>query len=322
MKARFHHDKFGTAMESHFSNLSFIFVPIFDGINAMSSSCKDWFNKNFDNLCTGIGGDVAVRVKCALWWHYYEDTVNSDSNGDLKSYQERTFRPSFQFSNSSMNVLDFFFMPIIKSKNHRKHNSHHWFFQGVCEALGTHARFAFLTDCGTTYTTECLAKLTYELLGSNDLIGVTARQRVEVPNDYFHPCEDTGIPFFKGNHADSGNPRPCWKCYAAYMMSPAPLQGFEFEERLIVSSSLFNLVEAMPVLPGPCQLLDWHKMKEYNIVSEYFNILMNEENTGCIDLSALPNGCKAQNYEGYRKLFSTIKVNPRGICFILLIYML
>lgn len=37
--------------------------------------------------------------------------------------------------------------------------------------------------------------------------------------------------------------------------------------------SLFNLVEALPVLPGPCQLLDWEKLKKYNVIESYFELL-------------------------------------------------
>jgi hypothetical protein len=60
-------------------------------------------------------------------------------------------------------------------------------------------------------------------------------------------------------------------------MSPCPLQGFEFEATLIMNSAMFNLVEALPVMPGPCQLLNWQKMKEFRVVEEYFNLLFKGE---------------------------------------------
>jgi len=190
--------------------------------------------------------------------HYCEDVANANDESSVV-YPQQSIFSSETIKKRSKNFLDFFMVPIVKSANHRKHNSHHWFFQGICQALGDKASVAFLTDCGTSYTVECLAKLSYELLISPDLIGVTARQRVENPNHYFHPCEETAIPFFRGDHAESGDPRPCWKCYASFYCSPAPLQGFEFEGSLLLSSALFNIVEAMPVMPGPCQLLDWKK---------------------------------------------------------------
>ena len=39
---------------------------------------------------------------------------------------------------------------------------------------------------------------------------------------------------------------------------------------LILNSAMFNLVEALPVMPGPFQLLHWQKMKEFKVVDEYF----------------------------------------------------
>ena len=94
--------------------------------------------------------------------------------------------------------------------------------------------------------------------------GATARQRVALPNDYFHPCEDSEFSCLRGDHSVSGR-KPCWKCYVCYFCSAAPLQGFEFEASLIVNSAIFNIVEVMPVMPGPCQLLNWQEMKRFNV---------------------------------------------------------
>ncbi len=44
-----------------------------------------------------------------------------------------------------------------------------------------------------------------------------------------------------------------------------------------MNSAMFNLIEALPVMPGPCQLLDWNIMKKHRIVSEYFNLLFDRE---------------------------------------------
>jgi hypothetical protein len=101
-------------------------------------------------------------------------------------------------------MLYFNLCPIIKRQNHRKHNSHQWFFDGVCESLHNKVDFAFLTDCGTTYNVTCLARLTYELYFKTDLIGVTARQRVETPNLYFHPCENTPFRLLQNDHGKTG----------------------------------------------------------------------------------------------------------------------
>ena len=136
------------------------------------------------------------------------------------------------------------------------------------------ASLVFLTDCGTSYQQTCIPRMIYALRSRPDLIGVTARQRVERPNAEFRPCENTKMTFLRGKHPESGH---CWRCSVAFYCSPAPLQGYEFEATLILNSALFNIVEAMPVLPGPCQLLDWPKMKTNRVVEEYFDLLFNEE---------------------------------------------
>jgi hypothetical protein len=153
-------------------------------------------------------------------------------------------------------------------------SSNYRFFQGI--AAGLDASLVFLTDCGTRYRETCISRLIYALKSRPDLIGVTARQRVETPNIFYHPCEKTMIPCLRGEHSGVGSP-PCWKCYFAFYLSPAPLQGYEFEATFVLNSALFNLVEAMPVLPGPCQLLDWQRMRRNNVVEEYFNLLFNED---------------------------------------------
>ena len=140
--------------------------------------------------------------------------------------------------------------------------------------MGLTASLVFLTDCGTTFHETCLARLVYALRCKRDLIGVTARQRVETPNANYHPCEKTKLPFLQGEHNGIGS-HPCWKCYLSYYLSPAPLQGFEFEATLILNSALFNLVEAMPVLPGPCQVLDWPRMVSRPVIflNDVLNVL-------------------------------------------------
>lgn len=173
---------------------------------------------------------------------------------------------------STTSLIYFYITPIFKRNNHRKHNSHQWFFYGICEGLGAYNTYAFLTDCGTTYEIDCLGRMMHELFFRDDLIGVTARQRVEFPNKNFHPCEDSPFYFLRGDHSKTG-PNPCWRCYANYFCSPCPLQGFEFEASAITTSAMFNLIEALPVMPGPCQLLNWQKMKKFHVVEEYFNLL-------------------------------------------------
>jgi hypothetical protein len=304
-------------MKEEFINTVPIIVPIFDGIKAMSPSVREWMKVNFpgavDELADAPSGPglTDVRVSCGRWWYYCDDTLptappdddnTSRNSRDLTQYDndelartlssfslnrkahtgDESFRMSLSKGHFSADVniehiIYFNMVCIVKRSNHRKHNSHQWFFDGICMGLNNRTSFAFLTDCGTTYTSTCLARLFYELRMKTDLIGVTARQRVETPGLFFHPCEDTPFSFLQGDHKKSGDMRPCWKCYATYYMSPCPLQGFEFEATLIMNSAMFNLVEALPVMPGPCQLLNWQKMKEFRVVEEYFNLLFKGE---------------------------------------------
>lgn len=183
-------------------------------------------------------------------------------------------------------VMYFYMCPIIKKSNHRKHNSHQWFFDSICDGLEEKVTYAFLTDCGTSYEAPSLSYMLRELFVKDDLIGVTARQRIERPNRYFRPCEDSPFPCFRGDH--SVNQEACWKCWATWSLSACPLQ--EFEASSIMSLAMFSMVECLPVMPGPCQMMNWQKMKEYHVVDEYFNLLFESENQH--ELPPLPPGLK------------------------------
>ncbi len=43
----------------------------------------------------------------------------------------------------------------------------------------------------------------------------------------------------------------------SWWVSPAPLQGYEFESTFLLSAAMFTMAGALPVLPGPCQLMWW-----------------------------------------------------------------
>jgi hypothetical protein len=49
----------------------------------------------------------------------------------------------------------------------------------------------------------------------------------------------------------------------SWWWSPAPLQGFEFEATFLLSAAMFTMAGALPVLPGPCQLLWWDHIKHH-----------------------------------------------------------
>jgi hypothetical protein len=185
--------------------------------------------------------------------------------------------PSPNNNNNPKDLMYFYMCPIVKRMNHRKHNSHQWFFDSICHGLQDKLHYTLLTDCGTGFNNSiCITKLVLELHTMQDLIGVTARQRIEMPNKHFHPCLESFFPFLRGQHTLGSD--ACWKCWVAYFCSPCPLQGAELEGSLALNLSMFNLVEALPVMPGPCQLFDWQKMKKNQVVDEYFNLLFEGEN--------------------------------------------
>ena len=149
------------------------------------------------------------------------------------------------------------------------------------------------------------------------MIGVTARQRVELPRPGYFPCLDTANPYFKGtkeDHYGLTSP-PCWKCYAAYYLSPCPLQGFEFEGAVIISMAMFNLIEVLPVMPGPCQLFDWEKLKNNAVISEYFKLLTAStaavtavsDNTGTTPLTT-PTAAKKETITWTEFLFANMRL--------------
>ena len=69
----------------------------------------------------------------------------------------------------------------------------------------------------------------------------------------------------------------CYRCWLSYLLSSAPVQGFEFEATMILNSAPFNIVEAMPVLPGPCQLLKWEVLRKHRVIDTYFKMLVSTE---------------------------------------------
>ncbi len=295
----------GLSVEDEFQRTILILVPIFDGTKAMDESMREWLSMNFADVFDDLlypkaapkeksdDSDLTVRERrrrrrkkkkvkidpleihvksaCRRWWYYARDLVPKPNDPtSWADQQEEMFED---------HLIPFYLLPIVKKNNHRKHNSHQWFFDSVCMALGDTCTYGFLTDCGTTYEPSCLGILFKELCINPDLIGVTARQRVEWPNRYFHPCEDAPFEWLHGSHDIDRDPkkRPCWKCYVTYLFGPAPLQGFEFEATLVTNLSIFNLVEALPVMPGPCQLMNWQKMKHFQVVKEYFSLLFKSE---------------------------------------------
>jgi hypothetical protein len=216
---RMGHDDVGASMSEILTGARVVFVPIFDGHKALSATMKHWLLLNFPDFLDDFLSDECedeVRIGMYQWWYYSSTAISGENSANNASDEEQ-------------HLINFFITPIIKRSNHRKHNSHEWFFDSICEGLHERLTYVFLTDCGTTYSPTCLAYLVKDLHFNERLIGTTARQRVAIPGGNFHPCEATHWSCFKGDHAESGVPGACWKCWAAWLCSPCPLQGYEYE---------------------------------------------------------------------------------------------
>ena len=288
------------------TEMEVVVVPVFDGMyeHQMSPTVREWLTGDFPDILKdmpdGAGSenvrdlmteeerreDIEVRVANQRWWYYC--LTNSDT--EVKNTKELDPEDIGRLSDSTLlkfvhgaqqdaipnSYLHFHMVPIIKRTNHRKHNSLHWFIEGICSGLETN--LIMLTECSTTFKTSCIAHLTYEMLTRrSEIIAVCGQMRVEKPSRTFHPCKHTKIPFFKhvDEHSTPGS-LPCWKCYAAYYCSCAPMQAFETELLQLLNMPVFNIVEAVPVLYGPCTLMNWPKVKNLKVIEEYFDMMFDD----------------------------------------------
>jgi cellulose synthase/poly-beta-1,6-N-acetylglucosamine synthase-like glycosyltransferase len=197
------------------------------------------------------------------------------------------YYPSYNNLDDEQNGITFYPIFITKNKNSHKFNSHLIFFS-LCYLQKPDC--VFLTDCGTLYDSDCLYKLVeYLYKKKTNVIGVTARQKVmnrssiQEIKEYPHwwSTNNTNycvINFFR---------------QIEWWFSIAPIQGFEFESTFLLNTSIFNMIGALPVLPGPCQLLWWNYLEsspENNdgVLDIYFHHLnMNINNSGIIKTNTL-----------------------------------
>ena len=185
------------------------------------------------------------------------------------------------------NGITFYPVFITKIKNCQKFNSHLLFFS-LCYLQKPDC--VFLTDTGTLYDSDCISKLIEYLYKKHyKIIAVTARQKVmdESTRDQIQR-----YPIWSKNY------RKLWYIEKIFKniywwISPAPLQGFEFESSFLINTAMFNLFGALPVLPGPCQLIWWSHLESFKINNEsvldmYFrHLTMNIDNSSIIKINTL-----------------------------------
>lgn len=259
-----------------------LIMPIFDGSVKMHSTVKEWLSRYFEDLLTNMEGASAsgtVDVKSDLQFFQQERkkrtiSVLSSSEFGLASQAQAgddlsTLSSASASTTSSLprpkvaawdnNFVRFGMMPIVKRQNHRKHNSHYWCF-AQCAQLDRDVGMLLLTDCGTLYHHQGIPRLWRALVENPKLVGVTGRLRVEQPDDEFLPCQECkGYCWrFVHNNILFGE---CLWCWLTYYLTPCAVQSFECEATFATSTAVYNLVEAIPVLPGPGQCFRWKYLK-------------------------------------------------------------
>lgn len=255
---------------NNFFQLHVTVIIIQDGWNKASNSFKLGINKEW-----GIPSE-----------EWIDNILKDDNKIGIFIPENNLYYPSYDYENNE-DKIGVIIMPIFvtKMKNCQKHNSHLIFFS-ICNLQKPDC--VFLTDAGTLYDSNCLSKLIEYLYKKKDkVIGVTARQKVM---NYLTLKEIKEYPSWwttkkkKKIHIFDN---------ISWWLSPAPLQGFEFESSFLINICMFNIMGALPVLPGPCQLIWWEYLDTYKINNEgvldmYFKHLnMDPNSSGIIKLNTL-----------------------------------
>lgn len=243
---------------------------------------QDGWNRATDSLKEGIYDDFGCPSKDWITNNLNNNSISiiiPDSELYYPAYEEEyeqsgvTFNPIF----------------ITKYRNAQKHNSHLIFFS-LCHLQNP--TFVFLTDCGTIFDADCIYLLVEYLYKKHDnVIGVTAKQRV-MNHKIMRQIHE--YPYWYKKKRKTSFCNRFFK-QILWWFSPAPLQGFEFESTFLLNTSMFNIVGALPVLPGPCQLLWWSHLQvnedydmENSILDVYFKHLnMDIEKSGIIKVNTI-----------------------------------
>ena len=143
-----------------------VIVPIFDGFKKLSPSMKGFLEKNVPGLLmsedreSAAGSNAEVNIGCAKWWWHCnpditkvscaarDDGLSPPITTTTQQQQDNGQLPGAEAGRAgttSSNVIDFYFVPIVKRNNHKKHNSHQWFFDSICMGLDNNIDHIFLT---------------------------------------------------------------------------------------------------------------------------------------------------------------------------------
>lgn len=213
---------------------------------------QDGWNKASKSLKEGLVKE---------WGCPSKEMIDKSLSNDVISIlipEHEIFYPCYQHFNDDDKSSGVTFHPIFitKKRNAQKYNSHLLFFS-LCNLQNPD--FVFLTDCGTVFDSDCIFQLTeYLYKKHSNIIGVTAKQ--SVMNETTRREIQEYPYWWKNKKRESFCSRFMKQIY--WWFSPAPLQGFEFESSFLLNTSMFNIAGALPVLPGPCQMLWWDHLKK------------------------------------------------------------
>jgi hypothetical protein len=208
----------GLTLKREFGDIVPIIVPVFDGVGTMSPGVKQWLNDTFPGAMDGFGnapsgpGLIEARAVYSKWWYYCGDKgldvplkgtavdaltsgrsslANKPTNTVSKTSRQALTRGELPSDATEKSILNFSMAVVVNRQNRGKENSLQWFFNGICSGLGDRNSFAFLADCGTTYSPTHLARLFYELRLKTDPLGDHAVVQDEARSMYFYPYEST-----------------------------------------------------------------------------------------------------------------------------------
>ena len=130
---------------------------------------------------------------------------------------------------------------LLKASNRRKHNSQEWILNAFSKQAVTHKlenynndhnRFIFMSDCGTLYDPQCLARLVKYMVSHPRCVGCTGRQRVMTSLEQDDGDESiiSIEKFFR------------------------IIQLADYEASYAIYTGAFSAAGCLPVLPGPCAM--------------------------------------------------------------------
>lgn len=225
-----------------------------DGWNRADPSMKEYLKLLFPKKVEGTD---------KYWWDYYKDfnPNSTDDNSEkgvprtyifqTKNHRSTNINPQKGLEDTIVNMK---ITLIIKSQNHRKHNSHEWFFGDNSFGESINSEYLFLTDAFTLYNKTCLYHLIKTLDDDPNCVAVTGRQRAMSAKQ-----QGTTESIFSMSHV------------------MRDVQLCDFESSNAIYNGAFSIGGLLPVIPGPCGMYRSECLLNDDMRKEYFGVLNDDE---------------------------------------------